>query len=111
MELYNYQSEGSLDPNTSSQINDQILEAETQIELRNYDAARLILTSLIRADENNFAALNDLAVLEILNENYDLALTYLMQVVSIDTQNEVAIENLQYLKERFASILSAPENC
>ncbi|MCX6169955.1 MAG: hypothetical protein NTX65_11475 [Ignavibacteriales bacterium] len=95
--------------NNLPEISDQILEAEKQIELRNFDAARLLLNELICANENNLDALNDLAVIEILTENYDLAMTLLMQILAIDTQNEVAIENLQYLREKFSPILGGPE--
>ena len=95
--------------NTKPEFNNQILEAEKQIELRNFDAARLLLNELIAADENDLAAINDLAVVEILNGNYDLALTLLMQVLTNDTNNEVAIGNIQYVQEKFSSILSASE--
>jgi hypothetical protein len=108
MLFYNSKSEGCLDLNSLSEINNQILEAEKQIELKNFDAARLLLNELIRVDEKNLAALNDLAVVEILNENYGLALTLLMQVLTNDAQNEVAIGNLQYVKEKFSSILNPP---
>ena len=78
-----------------------IAEAEEYIEKSNYVDAKILLLKILKEiSPNSLDAINDLAVIFILEKNYNLALHNIQKVLSIDPQNELAINNLTYLKQQ-----------
>jgi len=76
-----------------------INEAESKIQTGNHLEAKTILSNLINRFPNHINALNDLAIVEILENNFESAHKFLEKVLSIDTGNEIATENLNHLNQ------------
>lgn len=89
-------------PVIEHQSNSQITISELLIENNQLSAAKLILTKAIFENPSNLDALNNLAVIHIMEEDFNDALNCLKQVLVIDLKNEIALGNLQYLQELVA---------
>lgn len=74
-------------------------EIEELIEAGSTEKAKLLLIEILEKDNANVDALNNLAVIEIMEKNYSIAVELLSNVLSLDAQNDVAIGNLQYLNQ------------
>ncbi|MBL1212494.1 MAG: glycosyltransferase [Ignavibacteriae bacterium] len=74
-----------------------IHKAEELIEAGKYDDAKKILLSLLEDNNESVVALNDLAVINILENNFSKAETYINSVLLIDPQNSIAHENLNFI--------------
>ena len=75
-----------------------LIEAEKLIEQNKLEEAASKLKFLIQRNEKNIDALNDLSVVYILQKKYSEAFELLKSIISIDPGNEVAAENIIYLK-------------
>ena len=74
-----------------------IADAELEISNGNLDQASEILTKLLNEDELNTSVLNDIAVVQILNQEYDAAMSNLKKICAIEPDNEVALGNIEYI--------------
>lgn len=77
---------------------EQIQTAEELIEAGNLDDAEQILQNLVKLDNKNLDALNDLSVIKILRGQYEDAVKFINTVLDIDSGNGTAIENLSTLE-------------
>lgn len=84
--------------------NELLVKAEELIEKGNLLDAKKILDTMLIFNSQDTDALNDLAVVEILDENYSLAFEYLKKVLSINPENVVAIDNMKYIKDKLLEI-------
>jgi len=78
---------------------DVLLEAEKLIESKKYDKAEEQLNKILQWNSKNIDALNDLAVVSILEQNYSKAQNIIEYIFRIEPNNEVAQENYKYLVE------------
>ncbi|MEJ5261132.1 MAG: methyltransferase domain-containing protein [Ignavibacterium sp.] len=76
-----------------------ILQAEELIEKNSLDEARALLSNAIKDPKLKLEAYNDLAYVEIVRENYSEALNNILNVLRINPNDEIAINNLNYLIE------------
>jgi hypothetical protein len=84
---------------------DILVLAEQKITTHDYSAARVLLTNLLRCEPDFPAALNDLAVLNIIENRLDEADELLAKILADDPHNEVALDNYQVLgKNRIAAV-------
>jgi len=81
----------------SLQLHQMIIDAEELIEKSELEQARLILNEILKFDFHHTEALNNLAVVDILENNYQSALNSIKLVLEINSDNEVANGNLEYL--------------
>ena len=79
-------------------------EAEDLINRSDLSGAEKILNTIVRSNPNSIDALNDLAVVKIMQNNLEEALTHLSSVLTLDPSNEIAIENLNYLEKEVNSL-------
>lgn len=77
--------------------NININNAEDLIERGLYTEAKSILESVLNNSPNNLEALNDMAVVNIIEQDYNSAVSNIKKVLLIDRTNEVAEENLRYI--------------
>jgi len=77
---------------------ERLEKAEEYITLMKFEEAKKILNSILEEEPKNVNALNDIAVIDIQEGNYTGAAERLGAILSIDSENEVALENLQFLK-------------
>lgn len=89
---------------TETSKNELLTKAEELIEEGNLFDARKVLDTMLILKYDDVDALNDLAVVEILDENYSLAFEYLKKVLSINPENVVAIDNMKYIKDKLLEI-------
>lgn len=81
--------------------NEMILQtAENEINKNNLSLARKYLELIINEEPNNINALNDLAVLEIMNKNWEIAQNIIMKIIQIEPNNEIAKNNFIYLENK-----------
>jgi SAM-dependent methyltransferase len=85
--------------NLKTEEHNKLIEAEKLIESNNYDKATKLLGELLIENPNNIDALNDLVVINILNNKHQEAINIINKVRAIDPQNEIALENLQFISE------------
>lgn len=76
-----------------------ITKAEGLIEENNLAEAKSLLQTVLNRDDKNVHALNDLAVVFIMQNDFINAHKTLKEILSIDTNNAVAIENLKNLRD------------
>ncbi|RJP65600.1 MAG: hypothetical protein C4539_13170 [Ignavibacteriales bacterium] len=75
----------------------KFLYAESLIEQGDLIGARAQLNDILIDNPADVNVLNDLAVIEILENNFENAEQTILKVLAIDKTNEVALENLNYL--------------
>ncbi len=73
-------------------------DAEELINKSDLKGAAKILDQLLEDNPGNIDALNDYAVINIMQKDYEAALGNINKVIEIDPQNEIAIENLKYIE-------------
>lgn len=76
------------------------IEAQSYIHTEQYERARRLLMEIIMDHPNCVEALNDLAVVEILEQKYQSGLELLNEVLLIDPKNDDALNNISYVKSR-----------
>lgn len=79
-------------------MNVLVFKSEAAISLNNLVLARDLLNIILKLDENNLDALNNLAVVETIEDNLAEAFSVLKKILLIDPENEVAIDNLRIIK-------------
>lgn len=96
---FNYQSDDHIIKTflTSDDFN---LEAEDEIASGNLQRAKHLLEISKELDENNTTVLNNLAVIQILEENYNSADLLLNGILALDPGNQIALKN----KKTFSTI-------
>ncbi len=77
-----------------------IQHAEALIEKEEYEQAKQILTELLDKAPDYIDALNDLAVINIVENKFMDALQLINKVLSIDPENEIALGNFQYINQQ-----------
>jgi glycosyltransferase involved in cell wall biosynthesis/MoaA/NifB/PqqE/SkfB family radical SAM enzyme len=85
-------------------LDDLFVKAETLIQNGEYSKSEVILTFLLGKDHDNLNYLNDLAVNYILMKDYENAEKFIQRVLTMDTNNDVAQENLEYLKQELINV-------
>lgn len=83
-----------------------LLEAEKLIEQKEFPKAREILENILEIDDKHIEALNDLAVIEISENNLSKARDILNKILQIDSLNQIAKENLEYLDRQSRTIVN-----
>ncbi|HLP14672.1 MAG TPA: FkbM family methyltransferase [Bacteroidota bacterium] len=86
----------------------QLVKAEQCIEAGDTQQARGILLKILETSPKQIDALNDLAIVEIIEEHVSEAIEVLGRVLVLDPDNEIARENLAYLTEGPGDSTSAP---
>lgn len=81
-----------------------IEQAEELINKSDLINAEKILLQILHSDPNNIDALNDYAVMQIMQNNYGPALELINKVIQLDPSNEVALDNLKYIEQEVNSI-------
>ena len=76
-----------------------LIKAEKLIESEKFEEAKIILRTILKSDSLNTDAINNLAVIDILQKNYENAYELINTVLKINPQNEIALENIIYLSE------------
>ncbi len=80
-------------------INELIFSSEKLIEQKQFQKARELLNFILtELDEKSTDAMNNIAAIEILEENYNQALEILNKIVKYDPDNEIALNNIFYVK-------------
>jgi len=87
------------------QLEKKLELAEELIDENRNDEAEDLLYEVLRSEPANVIALNNLSVLEILKENYEEAAKLITRVLVINSEDEIALENMSYLKEKLSAIL------
>ena len=77
----------------------KLVEAEKNIKKNKLEIAENLLLDVLNIESQHFEALNNLAVVYILKEEYKKALNLILYILNNDPENEIALGNLQYLKE------------
>jgi|GEM_PF-1641380 len=81
-----------------------IQQAEELISKSDLINAEKILLQILHSNPNNIDALNDYAVVHIMQNNYQPALEKINKVIQLDPSNEVALDNLKYIEQEVNSI-------
>ncbi|MCL6494086.1 MAG: methyltransferase domain-containing protein [Ignavibacterium sp.] len=76
-----------------------ILQAEALIESNSFEEAKTLLNKAVEIPKYKIDAYNDLAYIEIIQENYSEAFNHILNVLRSNPNDEVAINNLNYLIE------------
>jgi GT2 family glycosyltransferase/glycosyltransferase involved in cell wall biosynthesis/ADP-heptose:LPS heptosyltransferase/2-polyprenyl-3-methyl-5-hydroxy-6-metoxy-1,4-benzoquinol methylase/thioredoxin-like negative regulator of GroEL len=85
-------------------VKKSIDDAERLIESGNLDAAKSILEKLLDKLPQNVDALNDLAVIKILQNKYQEAHELLKRIISIDPENQTAKRNIEVLLQKLSQV-------
>lgn len=79
--------------------NDELIkEAESYIDSKQFSRARVLLNRILKQKPDSVEALNNIAVIELMNNNYDSAIDVLEKILSIDPKNEIARNNIDYIR-------------
>lgn len=85
--------------------------AENYIQQEKYPEATVLLNQILsEINQDSIIALNDLAVIQILENKFQNALEYLNKVLLLEPLNELAINNLTYLKQKLDEIKLQPSH-
>ncbi|MDP4173537.1 MAG: glycosyltransferase [Bacteroidota bacterium] len=88
-------------PETKNSFIEMIEKSEALIIEHKTKDAELILHNILTKDPENISALNNLTTIELLNENYLEALGYINRVIEIQSDNQIALDNLNYIQEKY----------
>jgi MoaA/NifB/PqqE/SkfB family radical SAM enzyme/SAM-dependent methyltransferase len=80
-----------------------LMLAERLIEDKKYNEAKNKLIDILNSELHHIEAINDLAVVNILENNLEYASELLKVVLSVEPNNEVAVENMNYLYAQFTT--------
>lgn len=98
IDVYGYHNvSNSAKESVSFSGKERLEKAEEYITLMRFEEAKKILNRILEEEPNNVNALNDVAVIDIQEGNYTGAAARLESILSIDSENEIAIENKNYL--------------
>lgn len=86
-------------PVNNDQTEDRLRRAEQLIENNQFDDAKIILTEMLQTDPLDLNALNNLSVIYVLENNLTAAESLASLILQIDPSNEVALGNLDYIKQ------------
>ena len=100
--LLKLENDISINENNTNEA--ELAEVEMLIENKNVEKAEEKLLLVLSVDPFNVDALNNYAVVKILKEEHETALKYLRRVFLLDENNEVAKNNLEYIKELLAAV-------
>lgn len=117
VENLNYLSEklnkikvGNMEDSTIDFANKKLAEAENYIENNQLFEATKLLEEILLNDPNNIDALIDLSVVATIKEEYKHASNILMSVLKIDPENEIALENLLFIRDRINGDNKLPDH-
>ena len=79
----------------------QLRIAENYISNGDFSKAKEILKSLLKQDNQNIDALNNLSVVHILENNFNKGIELINTVLELDPQNDVALDNKTYLGKTY----------
>ena len=85
-------------------LREKIVKAGIMINSAEYERAIDTLIEVLMDDPNNTDALNDLSTAYILTGNSINAMNTIYRVLELNPSDEVALENLSYLKKRNDSV-------
>lgn len=80
-------------------FNNHLKNSEKFIEFGLLEPAKEMLNNLAEVDNKNLDVQNNLAVIAIMEEQYQEAQNLINNILSIDSNNEIALNNYQYLTE------------
>ena len=83
--------------------------AEELINSEKISEAKNLLETLQVINEDDLNVLSDLAVVNIIQENYEDAVQFIDKVLKIDPNDEIALSNLNYLKNELEKISKQPQ--
>ena len=75
-------------------------EVELKMHNRDYSGAKLVLLNIIKRYPNDINALNNLAVIEIIEKSWEHAAEYLRKALAIDAADKTTLHNLKYLEKQ-----------
>lgn len=81
-------------------LEELLVKAQSFIQTEQYQQARRLLLQIIRDNPNCTEALNDLAVVEVIEGKYQSGLELFQEVIQIDPTNEDALSNIEYVKNK-----------
>lgn len=97
------ENHNSLELSRENEIH-SIQQAEELICKSDLLNAEKILLQILNSNPNNIDALNDYAVVHIMQNNFQPALEKINKVIQLDPSNEVALDNLKYIEQEVNSI-------
>jgi len=97
------ENHNSLELSRENEIH-SIQQAEELISKSDLLNAEKILLQILNSNPNNIDALNDYAVVHIMQNNFQPALEKINKVIQLDPSNEVALDNLKYIEQEVNSI-------
>jgi len=77
----------------------KLLLAEDAIENSEFAKAKILLKSIIDKEDFFIPASIDLGIVSVLEDNYTTARDFFLSVLEKDPFNQIALENLEYIKE------------
>jgi ubiquinone/menaquinone biosynthesis C-methylase UbiE len=86
--------------NETPELDNEIELAEDFISARELFKAKKILSGILNREPENIDALNDMAVISILEEEFEDAEKLIELILLLDPENLTAKENLDYIRER-----------
>ena len=101
---YNYFSTFGVLEFIGLQVYDYYIELEKSeklIQENELEEAEIIINTVLLANKNDIEMLNNLAVIKILSEKLNSvgeALTIIEKILQLDPTNEIALENLRYIR-------------
>ena len=99
--LFKIPTEGinqSLDPKA------KILEAENLIRKNDLKNSRSVLNEIIKTDQFNLDALNNLSVIEIIEGHYEKGNELLDLIISKDPTNKIAMNNKKFIETKLTEV-------
>lgn len=88
----------------STEANALYEQAQSLIEVQNFEMAKRVLSDAIRIDSDNTSILNDLAVLDIITGNLKDAIDLLQRALEIDPGNKAVLENISIIQNATSSM-------
>jgi tetratricopeptide (TPR) repeat protein len=79
-------------------IDELLKEAESYIDSKQFSRARVLLNRILKQKPDSVEVLNNIAVIELMNNNYDSAIDVLEKLLNIDPKNEIARNNIEYIR-------------
>lgn len=84
----------------SIKVKENIVKAGIMINSAEYENAIIILNEVLNDTPDDLDALNDVTTAYILNGNSLKAMGTIYRVLELDPENDIALDNLSYLKSR-----------
>ena len=74
--------------------------SEEAIQLNNLNSANKLIENVLSFEISNVDALNNLAVIEIKEQNWDQASVIIDKLLALDPKNEIGLDNLEFLQNQ-----------